>query len=132
MNTEPKEFAPPTSTDHTPSSSEGEGSKKEPSELPKLSSDEPTSQQQPQGQGGGGGGGGGGKTVVEFYGAGTVLGELGVLENKNRIASIECETPVRVRTPLLHTAPPPPITPHNIIPPPPRPSCWTMPTCSRS
>ena len=37
--------------------------------------------------------------VEEFYGAGTVLGELGVLENSSRVISIECETPVRVRSP---------------------------------
>ena len=34
--------------------------------------------------------------VEEFFGAGTVLGELGVLERNSRIMSIECETPVRV------------------------------------
>lgn len=37
------------------------------------------------------------KTAVEeFHGAGAVLGELGVLENKSQVLSIECETPVRV------------------------------------
>ena len=34
--------------------------------------------------------------VEEFFGAGTVLGELGVLEKNSRVISIECETPVRV------------------------------------
>ena len=32
----------------------------------------------------------------EFLGAGTVLGEMGVLEKTSRVISIECETPVRV------------------------------------
>lgn len=37
-----------------------------------------------------------GNVLEEFYGAGTVLGELGVLEKSSRLVSIECETPVRV------------------------------------
>jgi sodium/hydrogen exchanger 10/11 len=35
------------------------------------------------------------KAVEEFHGAGSVLGELGVLENASHVLSIQCETPVR-------------------------------------
>ena len=36
------------------------------------------------------------KAVEEFHGAGSVLGELGVLESASHVLSIQCETPVRV------------------------------------
>ena len=35
--------------------------------------------------------------IVDFFGAGSVMGEMGILEHKQCNASVECETDVQVR-----------------------------------
>ena len=37
------------------------------------------------------------QTIVDYFGAGSVMGEMGILENKSCNATVECETDVQVR-----------------------------------
>ena len=91
---EPRGFVPKENvpTNHTPSSSEED--KKEGVEPTVPESGEPMAEQLPEQQPPP-------AKMEDFFGAGTVLGGLGGL---SRIVSIECETPVRVRTVVPSTA----------------------------
>ena len=37
---------------------------------------------------------------VDFFGAGAVMGEMGILQQTSRCASVECETDVQVHIPI--------------------------------
>lgn len=84
----PRKIVPPN---HTPSLSEKDD--KDGVEPTVLESGEPIAEQLPEHQPPS-------AMVEDFFGAGTVLGGLGGL---SQIVSIECETPVRVRTGIPST-----------------------------
>ena len=94
MNMEPRGFVSSAPCDIAPPNLSLSEKREKRVELPRPSSGEAAAHQvltQPN-------------MVEEFFGAGTVLGELGVLEKNSRVMSIECETPVRVSWPLAVVA----------------------------